>query len=43
MSFTLDIIEELTSREPEKSCCKKAFLFGLFFSSEKLSKNEVRA
>lgn len=43
MSFTLDIINELTLREPEKSCCKKSFLFGLFFGAEKLSKTEVRA
>ena len=43
MSFTLDIIEELTSHEPEKSCCRKAFLFGLFFGAEKLFKTEVKA
>ena len=42
MSFTLDIIDELTLREPEKSCCKKSFLFGLFFGAEKISKNEVK-
>ena len=43
MSFTLDIINELTEREPEKSCCKKSFLLGLFFGAEKISKTEVRA
>lgn len=43
MSFTLDIINELTEREPEKTCCKKAFLLGLFFGAEKISKTEVRA
>ena len=43
MSFTLDIIDELVSREHEKTCCKKAFLFGMFFGAERLSKNEIRA
>ena len=43
MSFTIEIINELTRREREKTCCKKAFLFGLFFGAEKISKNEVRA
>ena len=43
MSFTLDIINELTEREPEKSCCKKSFLLGLLFGAEKISKTEVRA
>lgn len=43
MSFTIEIINELTRREREKTCCKKAFLFGLFFGAEKISKNEVKA
>ena len=43
MSFSLKVIDELVSREYEKTCCKKAFVFGLFFGAEKLSKNEVRA
>ena len=43
MSFTLDIIDELVGREHEKTCCKKAFLFGMFFGAERLSKNEIRA
>ena len=43
MSFSLEVIDELVSREYEKTCCKKAFVFGLFFGAEKLSKTEVRA
>jgi DNA-binding protein WhiA len=43
MSFTLDIINELTEREPDKVCCKKSFLFGLFFGAEKIFKTEIRA
>lgn len=43
MSFTLEIIDELVAKEYEKTCCKKAFLFGLFFGAERLSKSEVRA
>lgn len=43
MSFTLQIINELVGREYEKSCCKKAFLFGLFFGAERLSRREVKA
>ena len=43
MSFTLEIIDELTGREREKTCCKKALLFGLFFGADALSKSEVRA
>ena len=31
MSFSLEIIDELVSREYEKTCCKKAFIFGVFF------------
>ena len=43
MSFTVDIINELVGRIHEKTCCKKAFVFGLFFTAERLSKSEVRA
>ena len=43
MSFTVDIINELVGKTHEKTCCKKAFVFGLFFGAEKLSKSEVRA
>ncbi|MBO7303096.1 MAG: DNA-binding protein WhiA [Clostridia bacterium] len=42
MSFTLRIINELVSKEYEKSCCKKAFIFGLFFSAERISGREIR-
>ena len=41
MSFTLRIINELVSKEYEKSCCKKAFIFGLFFSAERISRREI--
>ena len=43
MSFTMTVIDELTSREREKTCCKKAFLFGLFFSAERISGRNIRA
>lgn len=43
MSFSLDIIDELVSKEYERTCCKKAFVFGLFFGAEKLFKTEVKA
>ena len=43
MSFTLRIIEELVAHEYDKTCCKKALLFGLFFAAERLSKKEVKA
>ena len=43
MSFTMTVIDELTEREREKTCCKKAFLFGLFFGAEKISGRTVRA
>lgn len=43
MSFTFDIINELAENCPEKTCCMKAFLFGLFFGAEKVSEKELRA
>ena len=43
MSFTLDIINELTLREREQTCCKKALLFGLFFAAERISRSELVA
>lgn len=42
MSFTLQIINELVSKEYEKSCCKKAFIFGIFFSAQRMSRREIR-
>lgn len=30
MSFTLEVIDELMTTEPSKTCCRKAMLFGLF-------------
>lgn len=35
MSFTTQIIEELLSLDFEKTCCKKAFLFGTLFGAQK--------
>lgn len=43
MSFTMTVINELTAREHDKTCCKKAFLCGLFFSAERISGRTVRA
>ena len=45
MSFTLEVISELLETEAAKTCCRKAMLFGLFYSA-KLSedkKNHVSA
>lgn len=41
MSFSVEIINELCSQEYEKSCCKKALLFGAFFSGA-LSESDER-
>ena len=43
MSFTMTVIDELTAHEYDKTCCKKAFLFGLFFSAERIQGRTVRA
>ncbi len=43
MSFTKQIIGELVSLEREKTCCKKALLFGLFFGAERIEKKLVFA
>ena len=43
MSFTKQIIEELVSIEYDKTCCKKALLFGLFFGAERIEKKLVFA
>lgn len=33
MSFTTDVISEIILSEKSKTCCKKAFLYGLFFGA----------
>ena len=43
MSFTVDIIDELVALEYEKTCCRKALLFGLFFGAERVEKKLVLA
>lgn len=43
MSFTKEIIEELVALEHDKTCCKKALLFGLFFGAERVEKKLVFA
>ena len=35
MSFSTQIIEELLELDFEKTCCKKAFLFGMLFGAQK--------
>ena len=35
MSFSTQIIEELLGLDFEKTCCKKAFLFGMLFGAQK--------
>lgn len=35
MSFTTDIIEELTTLSSGKNCCRKALLYGLFYDGER--------
>lgn len=43
MSFTVEIIDELVSLEYDKTCCRKALLFGLFFGAERVEKKLVCA
>ena len=43
MSFTTEIIDELVALEYEKTCCRKALLFGLFFGAERIEKKLVLA
>ena len=43
MSFTIDIIDELVALEYEKTCCRKALLFGLFFGALRVEKKQVVA
>ena len=43
MSFTLEMIDELVSLKYEKTCCRKALLFGLFFGAERIEKKLVLA
>lgn len=43
MSFTTDIIDELTSLDYDKTCCRKALLYGLFFGAERIEKKLVCA
>lgn len=43
MSFTIDIIDELVELGNEKTCCRKALLFGLFFGAQRVEKKLVLA
>ena len=44
MSFTLEVIDELLAAESAKTCCRKALLFGLFYSARLTEgKNRIRA
>ncbi len=43
MSFTFKVIDELLDVKPHKTCCKKAFLYGLFASAQLLDGGFVRA
>ena len=42
MSFTDDVISELMHLESQKTCCRKAMLFGMLFGGEKIGDREVR-
>ena len=41
MSFTTDIIEELSSLPLGKNCCRKALLFGLFYDGRQEEEQNV--
>lgn len=43
MSFSTQIIEELLELDFEKTCCKKAFLCGIFFGAQKGDKKRTVA
>ena len=43
MSFTTEVISELMEAEQGKTCCRKAFLFGVFFGASVEKNNVIRA
>lgn len=43
MSFTTEIIDELVAVPRDKTCCRKALLYGLFFGAERIEKKLVLA
>ncbi len=43
MSFTFKVIDELIAEKPNKTCCRKAFLYGLFVSAQLTEDGTARA
>ena len=43
MSYTTDVATELMELEAGKTCCRKAFLLGLFFGADTEQNNRIKA